>query len=55
MSVIHLISIRSTNKSVKNPNGGEEVSLREPKDILVEINNLDKETNQILDVIKKLL
>lgn len=41
--------------SVKNPNKGEEVSLREPKDILVEMNTLDKETNQILDGIKKLL
>lgn len=41
--------------SVKNPNKVEEVALREPKDILAEINNLDKETNQILDGIKKLL
>src|SRR3989344_4222867 len=28
--------------SVKNPNGGEELALREPKDILVEMNTLDK-------------
>jgi type I restriction enzyme M protein len=41
--------------SVKNPNKGEEVALREPKDILVEMSNLDKETNQIFDGIKKLL
>lgn len=41
--------------SVKNPNKAEEVVLREPKDILVEMNNLDEETNQILEGIKKLL
>jgi type I restriction enzyme M protein len=41
--------------SVKNPNQKEEVTLREPKDILKEMNNLDKETNQILEGIKKIL
>jgi type I restriction enzyme M protein len=46
---------RTFDLSVKNPNKGEEVSLREPKDILVEMNNLDKETNQIFEGIKKLL
>lgn len=41
--------------SVKNPNKNDEVVLREPKEILEEMNNLDKETNQILERIKKLL
>lgn len=41
--------------SVKNPNKGEEVSLREPKKILEEIKELDKESSEILDEIKKLL
>lgn len=39
----------------KNSNKGGEVALREPKDILVEMNNINKETNQILDEIKKLI
>lgn len=41
--------------SVKNPNKNDEVVLREPKEILDEMKNLDKETNQILERIKKLL
>lgn len=39
--------------SVKNPNKNEEAILREPREILVKMNNLDKETNKILDEIKK--
>ncbi len=49
------IDQKTFDLSVKNPNGGEEITLREPKDILVEMNTLDKETNQILEGIKKLL
>jgi type I restriction enzyme M protein len=41
--------------SVKNPNKVEEVSLREPKEILVEMNDLDKDTNKILNEIKKII
>ena len=41
--------------SVKNPNGGEEVALREPEDILVEMNSLDKETETILKNIEKFI
>ena len=39
--------------SVKNPNKGEEVALREPKEILVEMKKLDKESERILENIKK--
>lgn len=35
--------------SVKNPNKGEELSLREPKEILVEMKKLDKEGEDILN------
>ena len=41
--------------SVKNPNKGEEVSLREPKEILDEMKKLDEENNNILNTIKKLI
>lgn len=39
--------------SVKNPNKGSEVALREPKEILEEIKNLDKESENILSKIKQ--
>lgn len=41
--------------SVKNPNKKEENVLREPKEILGEINELDKESNEILNNIKVLI
>lgn len=47
------IDIKDVNKetfdlSVKNPNKGGEVALREPKDILEEMSKLDKESKDIL-------
>ena len=41
--------------SVKNPNKAGEVALREPKDILEEMKNLDEETQKIILEIKKTL
>jgi type I restriction enzyme M protein len=41
--------------SVKNPNKGGEVALREPKEILEEMKGLDKESEQILNRIQKSL
>ncbi|MGV8172125.1 MAG: HsdM family class I SAM-dependent methyltransferase, partial [Candidatus Woesearchaeota archaeon] len=41
--------------SVKNPNKGGEVALREPKEILGEISKLDKETEEIIEEIKKIV
>jgi len=41
--------------SVKNPNLPEEAPLRDPKDILAEMEKLDSETNSILKSIKDLL
>ena len=41
--------------SVKNPNKGGEVALREPKEILKEMSKLDKESGNILDVINKMI
>ena len=41
--------------SVKNPNKGGEVALREPKEIIVEMQKLDKENEQIFSAIKKIL
>ena len=41
--------------SVKNPNTPKEAPLREPKDILAEMQNLDDETNTILESIKGLI
>lgn len=41
--------------SVKNPNKGGEVILREPKEILKEMGNLDKKSGEILDNIKRFL
>ena len=39
--------------SVKNPNKGGEVALREPKEILEEMKKLDEETEEILESINK--
>jgi len=41
--------------SVKNPNGGEVVAHRKPEEILEEIQELDKESAEVLAGIKKLL
>jgi type I restriction enzyme M protein len=41
--------------SVKNPNGGEEVALRSPEDILDEIAALDAESAEVLATIRGLL
>jgi len=41
--------------SAKNPNKAEEIALREPTQILSDINMLDKETKQILEDVKKIL
>ncbi|MGH2639834.1 MAG: N-6 DNA methylase, partial [Rhabdochlamydiaceae bacterium] len=41
--------------SVKNPNGGEEVALRSPSEILDEITALDAESSEILQTIRGLL
>lgn len=41
--------------SVKNPNGGEEVSHRSPKEIMDEIAALDKESAKVLAKIRELL
>ena len=41
--------------SVKNPDGGEVVTHRKPEEILKEIQELDKESAEVLAGIKKLL
>lgn len=41
--------------SAKNPNKAEEVALREPAQILIDISTLDKETEDILKAIKKIV
>jgi len=41
--------------SVKNPNGGEVVTHRSPKDIMDEIAELDAESAEVLETIKALL
>ena len=41
--------------SVKNPDGGEVVVHRKPEDILKEIQELDKESAEVLAGIEKLL
>lgn len=46
---------RTFDLSVKNPNLPEEAPLREPKEILTEIENLDSETMSLLKSIKDLL
>jgi hypothetical protein len=41
--------------SVKNPNKGEEQTLRDPQEILAEIAALDAETAKLLDGIRGML
>ncbi len=41
--------------SVKNPNGGEEVTHRSPQEIMDEIAALDAESAEVLENIKALL
>ena len=41
--------------SVKNPNGGDEVALRTPQDILDEIAALDAESAEVLATIRELV
>jgi type I restriction enzyme M protein len=41
--------------SVKNPNGGDEVVLREPNEILEEMRKLDEEAARVMGVINRLL
>jgi type I restriction enzyme M protein len=41
--------------SVKNPNGGDEVALRSPQDILNEISALDAESAEVLATIRSLV
>jgi type I restriction enzyme M protein len=41
--------------SVKNPNGGEEVTHRSPEDIMDEIATLDAESAEVLQTIRGLL
>ncbi|MFH1201223.1 MAG: N-6 DNA methylase [bacterium] len=41
--------------SVKNPNGGEKTTLREPKDILEKMKEMDIESEKILNNLKKYL
>jgi type I restriction enzyme M protein len=49
------VSEETYDLSAKNPNLPEEAPLREPKEILAEMESLDSETNSILQSIKKLL
>lgn len=53
--VVSSVSQDTFDLSVKNPNKGGEVVLREPKNILVEINNLDEESESIINSIKKII
>ena len=41
--------------SVKNPNGGDQVAMRTPQDILAEIESLDVESAEVLSVIRAML
>jgi len=49
------VSEETCDLSVKNPNLPEEAPLRDPKEILSEMESLDAETNNILKSIKELL
>ncbi|MFZ3074089.1 MAG: class I SAM-dependent DNA methyltransferase [Minisyncoccales bacterium] len=54
------INIKDINQaalglSVKNPNKSEEIELREPKDILKEMHNFDKDSEKIFQNIKNLI
>ncbi|WP_419773788.1 N-6 DNA methylase [Halarcobacter sp.] len=52
---IHDINENTYDLSVKNPNVKDEASLRAPKEILEEMENLDNETNKLLVSIKEFL
>lgn len=49
------VNIETYDLSVKNPNKKEEVTLREPEEILEEIRELDKESEQIINSIREML
>jgi type I restriction enzyme M protein len=49
------IDPKTCDLSVKNPDGGEEISHRSPADIMKEIAALDKESAEVLKSIKALL
>ena len=49
------IDPKTCDLSVKNPNGGEEIAHRSPRDILDEIAALDAESAEVLEKIKTLL
>ena len=52
---IHKINNETFHLGVKNPIITEVIDERTPEEIISEIEELDKETNQILNSIKKLL
>lgn len=45
----------TSDLSVKNPNGGEQVTHRSPQDIMDEIAALDAESAEVLQMIRGLL
>jgi type I restriction enzyme M protein len=49
------IDVATFDLSVKNPNGGDEVALRTPQDILDEIAALDAESAEVLAAIRELV
>ena len=49
------IDPKTCDLSVKNPDGGEEIAHRSPADIMKEIAALDKESAEVLKIIKALL
>jgi type I restriction enzyme M protein len=49
------VDIGTWELSVKNPNGKDEVVLRDPKEIIDEMRELDKESAEILKVIRGLV
>jgi type I restriction enzyme M protein len=49
------IDPKTFDLSVKNPNGGEEITHRSPADIMKEIAALDQESAEVLKSIKALL
>ena len=49
------ISTATYDLSVKNPNGGDELALRTPQDILDEIAALDAESAEVLATIRELV
>jgi len=49
------INSETFDLSVKNPNGGEEVTHRSPEEIMDEIATLDSESAEVLQTIRGLL